>query len=187
MNHDQNFAPSRWRGVFALAAYLLAPPIQARAEPVQIVALGASHTAGKGLAQGQAFPAQLQTLLRERGYDARVTNAGVSGETTNDMLQRLTSAVPPGTAIVILQPGGNDLRRAGDAPPRVVRKKRNANVGALVRHLEARHVRVILLTRQLRVAAEYYQADGEHLTPAGYRIVAERLLPDVVAAIGRAR
>ena len=51
----------------------------------QVVALGASNTAGKGVGMAQAFPAQLQSMLK----GMRVTNAGISGNTTQNGLDRL--------------------------------------------------------------------------------------------------
>ena len=41
----------------------------ARAERVTIVALGASNTVGRG---GTSYPAELEALLKAKGYDARV-------------------------------------------------------------------------------------------------------------------
>jgi acyl-CoA thioesterase-1 len=75
---------------------------------IRIVALGASNTYGKGVSRPQAYPAQLQGLLKQRGVSAVVSNAGINGDTTGGMLARLSSAVPAGTKVVILQPGGND-------------------------------------------------------------------------------
>jgi acyl-CoA thioesterase-1 len=51
------------------------------ATTINIVALGASNTAGKGVGISEAFPAQLQQKLRARSYDAQVANAGVNGDT----------------------------------------------------------------------------------------------------------
>src|SRR5215218_10033176 len=59
------------------------------------------------------FPAQLEALLRAKGLEAHVINAGVVAATTAGMLRRIGSAAPPGTDLVILQPGGNDLRFFG--------------------------------------------------------------------------
>src|SRR6516162_5788035 len=81
------------------------------AHAVTVVALGASNTAGKGVSADQAYPAQLEAMLRARGLDVNVINAGISGDTTGGMVARLDSAVPKGTKVVILQPGGNDLRK----------------------------------------------------------------------------
>src|SRR6185295_20195394 len=77
----------------------------------QIVVLGASSTAGYGVGAAAAYPAQLQEILRTKGRPMSVTAAGVSGDTTAGMLARLSSAVPPGTRIVILQIAGNDAMK----------------------------------------------------------------------------
>jgi acyl-CoA thioesterase-1 len=52
-------------------------------------------------------------MLRAKGYDAHVANAGMSFDTTGGMLRRVDSAVPTGTSIVVFNPGGNDLRFFG--------------------------------------------------------------------------
>jgi acyl-CoA thioesterase-1 len=80
-----------------------------------VLAIGDSLTAGYGLAARDAFPAQLETLLRARYPDARVQNAGVSGDTTASALARLPRLLSslsalPDLAIVAL--GANDLLRA---------------------------------------------------------------------------
>jgi acyl-CoA thioesterase-1 len=66
----------------------------AHAAEATIVALGASHTYGKGVARNETYPAQLEALLRAKGYAVRVINAGVNGDTTAGMLARLDRAVP---------------------------------------------------------------------------------------------
>ena len=58
----------------------------ARAERVTIVALGASNTVGRS---GTSYPAELEALLKAKGYDVRVINAGVNGDTTAGMAARL--------------------------------------------------------------------------------------------------
>lgn len=59
------------------------------AEPVEVVALGDSLTAGYGLPQGQGLVPKLQAWLDEQGVDAKVVNAGVSGDTTRGGLSRV--------------------------------------------------------------------------------------------------
>jgi acyl-CoA thioesterase I len=71
-----------------------------RGGSAQIVALGASATAGYGLAPPESFPSQLQAMLQAKGSPTRVINAGVSGETTSQILARVNSSVPEGTSIV---------------------------------------------------------------------------------------
>ena len=59
------------------------------AEPVTIVALGDSLTAGYGLAdQNDGLVPQLQAWLKAKGADVVVQNAGVSGDTTAGGLSR---------------------------------------------------------------------------------------------------
>jgi acyl-CoA thioesterase-1 len=81
-----------------------------RPSPVRIVAIGASNTHGWYVGNQGAYPAQLQTLLRAKGIEAQVINAGVPFDTTAMMLRRIDKDVPNGTDIAILQPGGNDRR-----------------------------------------------------------------------------
>lgn len=162
------------------------PDAEATAQQVSIVALGASNTYGKGrgktpggVSPGRAFPAQLQAMLKAKGYDARVRNAGVAGDTTAGMLARLGSAVPNGTQIVILQPGGNDARRGIGAG-------RAANIAEIQRRLAARGVKVILLERILSlVPSGSRDPDGQHFDARGHAAVAAHLVPQVIAAIGR--
>jgi acyl-CoA thioesterase I len=91
----------------------------ASADAATIVALGASNTYGKGVARNQAYPAQLEAILRAKGLSVHVVNAGINGDTTEGMLGRLASAVPNGTSAVILQPAATTGARAGPiAPPR---------------------------------------------------------------------
>jgi acyl-CoA thioesterase-1 len=69
----------------------------AAAAEVTIVAIGSSSTEGHGVPYQESYPAQLEAMLRAKGVDARVINAGIGGDTTGGMLARLDSAVPDGT------------------------------------------------------------------------------------------
>jgi acyl-CoA thioesterase-1 len=140
-----------------------------------IVALGASQTYGRGVARSEAYPAQLEALLRAKGRAVRVINAGINGNTTGAMLQRLGS-VPNGTAVVILQPGGND-RRTGREDDRA------ANVAAIESRLAARGIKVITLENGMFHSLPH-QSDGQHLTPEGYRMLAQAIEGQVEAALG---
>lgn len=82
------------------------------ADATLIVAFGDSLTAGFGVSRSEAYPAQLERLLLERGYDVAVTNAGVSGETTRGNLERANFIRAQNPDIVILGIGGNDALRA---------------------------------------------------------------------------
>jgi len=162
-----------WLG---LAGWMLSTAA-GQAAGATIVALGASNTYGKGVERAQAYPAQLELLLRAKGNAAKVINAGISGDTTASMLTRIDAAVPSGTSIVILQPGGNDRRKGQGAAT-------TGNVGTIEAKLRSRGIRVIMLPNEM-FRGFPHQSDGQHLTPDGYRRLAEALLPQVMAALGR--
>lgn len=170
----------------ALAAPLLGSG--GLAAPVEIVALGASNTAGFGVGRDQAYPAQLQGMLRARGYDMHVANAGISGDTSAGMLGRLVSAVPEGTRIVILDPGNNDIKACTEPwrPQRCATPaERAATIQKIVGRLRARGIKVLMANVEFKsVPIADWQADRRHLTAEGHRIIAGRLLPQVMAAIG---
>ena len=77
---------------FAVFVVIFASPLKA-----QIVALGASNVQGYGVSPLESFPAQLETMLRAKGKQYSVTNAGVFGDTSDRVMARLNSAVPQGT------------------------------------------------------------------------------------------
>jgi acyl-CoA thioesterase I len=137
----------------------------------QIVALGASSTAGYGVGAAAAYPAQLQEILRAKGRPMSVTAAGVSGDTTAGMLARMSSAVPPGTRIVILQIAGNDAMK-GMSPVAAA-----ANRAEIRRQLHARGIRTIEADGYVLAALRsgLRQSDGIHMTAEGHRRVAEQL------------
>ena len=155
--------------VFALAA----APAQAR--PLTIVAIGASNTSGLGVGEQNAYPAVLERLLRQKGIDAHVANAGVWGDVTTGMRTRLDAAVPKGTDIVILQPGANDLRFFG------TKQARTANIAAMVQHLHARGIRVIVYDPD-PVPRDFYQWDGIHFNAAAHAKIAATLAAQISAA-----
>jgi acyl-CoA thioesterase-1 len=73
-----------------------------------IVCFGDSLTAGQGLDPGQSFPDLLQQDLDALGYHYRVANMGVSGDTTQDGIERLSLVLAEKPAIVLLELGAND-------------------------------------------------------------------------------
>lgn len=137
----------------------------------QIVALGASNTAGYGVGASAAFPAVLQELLRAKGQPMTVSNAGVSGDTTGGMLSRLSSVAPDGTKIVILQIGGNDRRKG------ISEAEAAANRSEIRKRLHARGIRIIEADSYVWSALRsgLRQPDGIHLTAEGHRKVAQQL------------
>ena len=191
--------------VLSCVALLSVAAGEARGEGV-VVALGDSLTAGLGVAADEAFPARLQARLRAEGYDYRVVNAGVSGDTTAGGLRRVDWALRAHPDVVIVALGANDGLR-GQSPQAI-----RANLEEIVERLQASGARVLLVGMRLppNYGAEYTkefeavfpavarrakitlmpflldgvaadprlnQADGIHLTAVGQQMIADRLWP----------
>lgn len=124
-----------------------------------VLALGDSLIAGYGLARDEGLPAQLQRCLRARHAAAHVVDAGVSGDTSGDVLRRLPRLLGTLTQrpdLALLQVGPNDVLRG--VTPMSVR----ANLSAIVRELAACAIPVLLTRVEppaiLRARAAPYQA-----------------------------
>ena len=156
----------------AIVAVLIFSVGPGHAGSLNIVALGASNTAGWGVGSQNAFPAQLQNILKQRGIDAIVTNAGIPGDTTGGMLRRVDSAVHDNTNIVILQPGTNDLRFFGS------KEQRAENISAIVDRMRRRHIRVIVLDPV--IPRDFLQWDGIHYTAAAHAKFATTLAAQIM-------
>jgi acyl-CoA thioesterase-1 len=188
-----------------LAAFGVASPTSARGAGV-IAVLGDSLTAGLGVAAEEAFPALLEARLRREGYDYRVVNAGVSGDTTAGGLRRVDWVLRAKPDVVVVALGANDGLRG--QPPAAMRD----NLAAIIARLRASGAQVLLagmlmppnyggeytrefaavypeVARRTRVplmpflldgvAAEprALQPDGLHPNAAGHQIIAEKLWP----------
>ena len=191
------------------AGVVLAAPARA-ADPVRIVVLGDSLSAGLGLPAADAFPAQLEKALKDKGVNVAISNAGVSGDTTSGGLDRLDWSVPAGTQGVILELGANDALRGID--PKVTR----AALDEILTRLKARNIAVLLcgmvappnygdeyaaqfsaifpnlakkhgvplytfILEGVAANAKLNQADGIHPTAAGVTTIVKNILSTVEA------
>jgi len=195
---------------------VLAPGAKAAEQPLKIVALGDSLTAGLGLPVGETFPARLTAALSAKGLAVVVANAGVSGDTASGGLDRLEWSVTDDTDAVILELGANDALRG--LSPELTKKA----LDTILRKLADRHIPVLLAgmraprnlgleyTRQFDAiypalasthAVVFYpffldgvatdpklnQGDGLHPNSAGVDEIVKRILPQVEELISRAR
>jgi acyl-CoA thioesterase I len=110
-----------------------------QAAPLKILALGDSLTAGYNLPADAAFPAQLQKALREKGLQASVINAGVSGDTTAGGLARLDWALADKPTHALVALGANDMLRG--LSPEQARK----NLDTIITRLKQQNVKVMLV------------------------------------------
>jgi len=168
---------SNFSWLIALALLAIAANLTSAAA-AQIVAFGASNTAGYGVGSYAAWPTRLEAMLRAKGYQATVANAGISGDTTAGMLARLDSAVPNGTQLVILA-----IFPYNDAGKGISAAEHEANIQKILSLLQARGIKTISAIPD--VAGLPTQSDRIHLTAEAHATLAERLLPQVIAVIGR--
>jgi acyl-CoA thioesterase-1 len=118
-----------------------------------IACFGDSLTAGFGLDPGQSYPDLLQKDLDRQGQNYRVANLGVSGETSQDGVQRLAQVLALKPAIVVLEFGANDGLR-GQPVPHI-----EANLTKLIEELQKAGIRVVLagITLPPNYGREYIQ------------------------------
>ncbi len=177
-----------------------------------IVALGDSLTEGYNLDRNRSYPALLEKKLRENGYDCRVVNAGVSGETSAGTLARISWIMSLKPDVVVLETGANDGMRGLD--PDLTKE----NIRKIIRRFKEENVRVVLAGMKMfhslgrgysekfdsiypelaesenvdfipffleGVAGkpELNQSDGIHPNEKGNRIVAELVYPYVARTL----
>jgi acyl-CoA thioesterase-1 len=184
--------------------FVLLAAVPAPAAERVIVVLGDSLTAGLGVAREEAYPALLEARLRREGYDYRVVNAGVSGDTSAGGLRRVDWVLRARPDIVIVALGANDGLRGlpvdalRDNLERIVRRVRAAGARVLLAGMRvppnygdeyardfaavfpevARRTGVPLapfLLDGVAGEARLNQADGIHPTAEGQRLIASRL------------
>jgi acyl-CoA thioesterase I len=201
---------------------MLLLPATARAQATQgaeirLLMLGDSITAGYGLSRMEGPPARIQALLRERGRNVRLIDAGVSGDTTAGGRARIQWALAdrPNAAIVAL--GGNDGLRG--LPPAQMK----ANLAAILDVLAQRSIPTLLagMLAPPNLGAEYgrdfanvftslarerpqvvfypflldgvagdprlNQPDRVHPTAQGADVIARRMLPFIETLLDRVR
>jgi acyl-CoA thioesterase-1 len=208
-----------WRPLvqaLALAAVLALGIVErASARTLTLVVLGDSLTAGYGLPPGKAFPDQLQAALSARGWDVKVVNAGVSGDTVEDGLARYDWAVPGDADALIVELGANDMLRG--LPPDGTKTA----LAAIVGRAKAAHLPTLIAGMRAapNLGPEYVHAfdaifpalagaygalfypffldgvagdpklnqlDGLHPTAAGAAVIVNRILPAVEDLLRRA-
>jgi acyl-CoA thioesterase-1 len=117
-------------------------PLPVIGQERRILAVGDSLFAGYGLNPGESYPAKLEAALRGRGINVRITNAGVSGDTSAAGAQRLGFVLDSQTAppdLVIIEFGGNDILRA--LPPEQTRQ----NLDAMLTETRRRGLKVLVM------------------------------------------
>lgn len=146
------------RLLLVIGLSLLLATARAVASPV-ILVYGDSLSAGRGVPNGQTWVDLLRSRLTRQGYDYRVVNASISGETSHGGLQRIDATLKrQQPAIMLLALGGNDGLRA--LPPKTMQQ----NLAGIIDRARRQKVKVVLLG--IRIPPNY----GPVYTEAFHRV-----------------
>lgn len=196
---------------------LLAEKSEASGAITRIVALGDSLTAGYGVAEADSYPYLLEQRLHRAGFDCRVINAGVSGETSSGTLARIKWVIMSlAPDIVILETGANDgfrgiktelvegnirqiieILHRNDVVVLLAGMKMVTNLGSsYVSEFDAIYPRIAndfglvfmpFFLQGVAMNPELNIADGIHPNNMGYTKITENIYPYVVEAIAKSK
>jgi acyl-CoA thioesterase I len=183
-------------GVFLIFSAFVVLIVDADAS-THIVAFGDSGVYGKGVARNETYPAQLEAMLRQKGYEVTVTNDGANGRTTEDAVANAGSI---GKAdVVIVQVGVNDAKHG--VPIATIRK----NVETVISKLKGNGAAVLVVSYPSAnvcdvassqgapcvmwgdLPAAQYHVPGDpqkHFNAAGLHVMASRMLPAIERLLG---
>jgi acyl-CoA thioesterase I len=180
-----------------------------------ILVLGDSLSAGYGLAPSQGWVALLEKKLAAEGYEYRVVNASISGETTSGGLERLPRALKMhDPAVVIVELGSNDglrglpvassrsnlsqivaLARASGAAVLILGMRMPPNYGprytadfqAMFEDIAERHrARLVpFLLESVALKPHLIQADGLHPTLQAQPVLLDTVWPQLEPLLKR--
>jgi acyl-CoA thioesterase I len=109
---DDGVPAETWTGSAAPAsagdATAVAPDEGPDVSPRMVLFLGTSLTAGYGIGEQAAFPALIQQKIDSAGLPFRVSNAGISGETSAGGLRRIDWSLQQPVDVLVLELGAND-------------------------------------------------------------------------------
>jgi len=154
--------------VFALGLLLYAAALAAA--PRTLVVLGDSLSSAYGMDVAQGWVRLLAKRIQREGYDWRVINASVSGETTGGGLSRLHSVLATqDPALVIIALGGNDGLRG------LSTEQMQTNLFAMVDSARTRGVKVLLVG--LRMPPNYGPAYTRRFEQVYHEVARQRGVP----------
>jgi acyl-CoA thioesterase-1 len=159
-----------------------------------VLIFGDSLSAGYGIEADQSWATLLQSRLREQGYEHRVVNASISGETTEGGAERIGPALDNfSPELIILELGGNDGLRG--FPPARMRQ----NLEKISRYTQA-FESVFRETAEsldipwieffmdgIALNEELMQADGIHPNANAQPILLDNAWPIIREALGPAK
>ncbi|MEX1099354.1 MAG: arylesterase [Bacteriovoracaceae bacterium] len=189
-----------------LALILNAFSAEPVSESVQVICLGDSLTEGYGIKKKDAYPALLESMLKEKGFKAKVVNGGVSGSTTASGKSRLEWLLKKSNPdVLILALGANDGLRglklaqsqknlekiielaqnkkikillAGMKLPPNYGKKRSREFHDMYDNLQKRYKlkKIPFMLENVGGKKELNLKDGIHPNEQGHKVIAETIM-----------
>jgi acyl-CoA thioesterase-1 len=149
-----------------------------------IVFAGTSLTAGLGLDPDSAYPRLIQEKLDSAGLDFEAVNAGVSGETTAGLLQRLDWLLRGRFDVFVIESGANDGLRG------VAVEAIEANLRQIIRRVREARPQATIALVQMEALPNYGRSYGTAFHDLYVRVAREEkvaLLPFLLDGVaGRA-
>jgi len=145
-----------------------------------ILFVGTSLTAGLGLEPDSAYPMQIQRKIDSAGLAFDVTNAGVSGETSAGLLDRLDWLMRGNFSVLVLETGANDGLRG------IPTKTLEANLDSAIDRIKAKRPDARLLLVQMEALPNLgpkYAADFHAVYPAVAKAKGVTLLPFLLTGV----
>jgi acyl-CoA thioesterase-1 len=138
-----------------------------------IVFAGTSLTAGLGLEPDSAYPMLIQRKIDSAGLPFEVTNAGVSGETSAGLIDRLDWLLRGDFRVLVLETGANDGLRG--VPTATLR----ANLATALDRIKAKRpdAKVIVVQMEAlpnlgaKYAAEFHSLYGDVAKQRGVTLI----------------
>ena len=121
---------------------MLVYPILTQAQDVKIILFGDSLMAGYGLDQSNYLDRLLEKDLLDQGIVSQITNASVSGDTSNGGLNRLNWSLQDDYDLFILGLGANDMLR-GISPDTT-----KANLEEIIKSVQKKNILILLTGMQ---------------------------------------
>ena len=167
--------------VGGLCVLISAPPVLAQTQPIRVLFLGNSLTAGYGLPEKNAYPALLQAEVDSLQWPVIMINAGVSGDTSAGGLRRLAWQLedPPDVLVVAL--GANDGLRG--LPPSMTK----ANLGRIIHEARQANPAISILIAAMEVPPNMgplFQEEFRRVFPSIATEMNTGLIPFLLDGVG---
>jgi acyl-CoA thioesterase-1 len=137
----------------------------------KILFAGTSLTAGLGLDPDSAYSYMIQRKIDSAGLPFETVNAGVSGETTAGLLQRLDWLLKGDFDVIVIESGANDGLRGVEA------SAIKSNLDEIVRRVHAARPNSLVVLVQMEALPNYGRQYGTAFHDAYAQVAREQKIP----------